>query len=95
MPLELIKFGQIKHSLEVSNFLKSTPNPRNPSLDQNIIYNMMLRHFTIARILKCHFSNVSVGNRGLSDIGTFFNVKFLSQEICVRCWDMSEVEVSL
>ena len=51
----------------------------------------MLRHFTIARILKCH---VSVGNRGLSDVGANFNVKFLSQEICVRCRDMSEVRVS-
>ena len=51
----------------------------------------MLRHLTIAKILKCH---VSVGNRGLSDIGTYFNVKFLSQEICVRCWDMLEVGVS-
>ena len=53
---------------------------------------LMLRHFTIARILKFH---VSVGNRGLSDVGTFFNVKFLSQEICGRCWDMSEVGVSV
>ena len=52
---------------------------------------LMLRHFTIARIFKCH---VSVGNRGLSDVETIFNVKFLSQEICVRCWDMSEVGVS-
>ena len=51
---------------------------------------LMLRHFTIARILKCH---VSVGNRGLSDVGAIFNVKFLSQEICVRCRDMSDVEV--
>ena len=51
----------------------------------------MLRHFTMARILKCH---VSVGNRGLSDVGAIFNVKFLSQEICVRCRDMSEVGVS-
>ena len=52
---------------------------------------LMLRHITIARILKC---NVSVGNRGLLGVGTILNVKFLSQEICVRCRDMSEVGVS-
>ena len=51
----------------------------------------MLRHSTIARILKCQ---VIVRNRGLSDVGTIFNVKFLSQEICVRSRDMSEVGVS-
>ena len=51
----------------------------------------MLRHFTMTRILKCH---VSVGNRGLSDVGAIFNVKFLSQEICVICQDMSKVGVS-
>ena len=51
----------------------------------------MLRHFTIDRILKCH---VSVGNKGLSEVGTIINVKFLSQEICVKCQDMSEVGVS-
>ena len=46
----------------------------------------MLRHFTIARIKKCH---VSVRNTGLSDVGTISNVIFWSQEICVRCRDMS------
>ena len=51
----------------------------------------MLRHLTIPRTLKCH---VSVGNRGLSDVGTIFNVKFLPQEICASCRDMSEVGVS-
>ena len=51
---------------------------------------LMLRHITIARILKC---NVSVGNRGLSDVGTILIVKSLSQELCVRCRDMSEVGV--
>ena len=51
----------------------------------------MLRHFTIARMLKCH---VSVRNRGLSDVVTIFDVKSLSQEICVRYRDMSEVGVS-
>ena len=49
----------------------------------------MLGHFTIARILVCH---VSVGNRGLSDVGKLLK---LSQEICVRCWDMLEVGVSV
>ena len=38
--------------------------------------------FTIAGILKCH---VCVGNRDLSDVATIYNVKFLSQEFCVRC----------
>ena len=51
----------------------------------------MLRQFKIARILKCY---VSVGNKGLSDVGTIFDIKLLSQEICVRCRDMSEVGVS-
>ena len=57
------------------------------------IAHLMLRHFTTDRILKCH---IKVGNRprGLSDVGTFFNVKFLSQDICVRCRDMLEVGVS-
>ena len=38
--------------------------------------------------------HVSVGNRGLSDVGAIFYVKFLSQEFCVRCRDMLEVGVS-
>ena len=39
--------------------------------------------------------DIKVSETGvLSDVGTIFNVKFLSHEICVGCPDMSEVGVS-